>query len=300
MKVFLRAIIISALLLPAASFGGEIAKFQYALSAYVDDKGGGFQRPEGVACGPDSLFVAADTGNDRLVRFVLQGKNVKTAAEIKVPQLSRPLRAQIDSRGDILALDGKNRRIVRLDQEGRFENFLNPEGMPSSAAVVPRSFKLDRENNIYLLDVFSARVLVLDPKGKYLRQIEFPADYGFFSDLTVDPKGNVLLIDSVRAGMFSAAGNADRFSPFGGSLKEHLNFPVGIATDKRGTIYITDGSGHAVGIAAQDGSFLGKRLGMGWNEGLLYYPGQLCVNENDEVAVADTGNSRIQIFTLVK
>jgi len=39
---------------------------------------------------------------------------------------------------------------------------------------------------------------------------------------------------------------------------------------------------------------------MGWNEGLLYFPSQMCINDNGEVFIADRDNSRVQIFSLVK
>jgi hypothetical protein len=53
-------------------------------------------------------------------------------------------------------------------------------------------------------------------------------------------------------------------------------------------------------MLSQDGSFLGRQLSMGWNEGLLYYPTQMCINEKGEAFIADRGNSRIQIFMVVK
>jgi hypothetical protein len=41
---------------------------------------------------------------------------------------------------------------------------------------------------------------------------------------------------------------------------------------------------------------LGGLSARGWKEGLLNYPSQLCVNDRGEIFVADTNNSRIQIF----
>jgi DNA-binding beta-propeller fold protein YncE len=79
-----------------------------------------------------------------------------------------------------------------------------------------------------------------------------------------------------------------------------LNFPTSITTDDRGTIYIVDENGSGIVILGQDGSFMGRQLSMGWNEGLLYYPSQISINEKGEVFIADRGNSRVQIFSLVK
>ena len=296
-KLFL---VLATLSFPMKSFSAETVKFRYVQSVYFDDKGGGLKQPEGVACNEKSLLVVGDTGNDRLVRYTFQERSLKAGTEVKIPQLSNPIRIQINSKGEIFALDGKRRRVVRLTPEGAFKGYVEPEGIPSPSAFVPRSIKIDANNNIYVLDIFSGRVLVLNSEGKYQKQIPFPKDYGFFSDLSVDSKGTVVLVDCVKAMVFSAAKDSNSFSPLTKNLREYLNFPTSITTDNRGTIYIVDENGSGIVILGQDGSFQGRQLNMGWNEGLLYFPSQMCVNEKGEVFIADRGNSRVQIFTLVK
>jgi hypothetical protein len=291
---------IGIVLLPMKSFSAETVKFRYLQSVYFDERGGSIKQPEGVACSDKSILVVGDTGNDRLVRYTFQEKSLKSGSEIKIPQLSNPIRIQINSTGEIFALDGKRRRVVRLTPEGAFKGYVDPEGLPSPSPFVPRSFKIDRNNNIYILDIFSSRVLVLNSEGKYQKQIPFPKDYGFFSDLSVDSKGTLLLIDCVKAMVFSAAKDSNSFSPLTKNLREYLNFPTSITTDNRGSIFVVDENGSGIVILGQDGSFQGRQLNMGWNEGLLYYPSQMCINDKGEAFIADRGNSRVQIFTLVK
>jgi len=282
------------------SFGAETVKLKYLQSVYFDDKGGSLKQPEAVACNEKSDLVIGDTGNDRLLRYTVQEKNLKASTEIKIPELSNPIRVQINSKGEIFALDGKRRRVVRLNPDGSFKTYVDAEGVPSPTAFVPRSVKLDRNDNIYILDIFTGRVLVLNPEGKYQKQIPFPKDFGFFSDLAVDSRGNILLIDCVNAAVFSSAKDSNSLSPLTKSLREYLDFPTSLTTDSRGTIYIVDEDGSGIVILGQDGSFLGRQLSMGWNEGLLNFPSQVSMNEKGEVFIADRGNSRVQIFTLVK
>jgi DNA-binding beta-propeller fold protein YncE len=297
---FLIILAISILLLPLRSFSAETIKLRYLQSVYFDDKGGEIKQPEGIACNDKSVLVIGDTGNDRLLRYTLEDKSLKAGAEIKIPELSSPIRVQMNSDGEIFALDGKRRRIVKLNADGSFKDYVDPEGIPSPAAFVPRSFKLDRNDNIYVLDIFTGRVLVLNPEGKYQKQIPFPKEYGFFSDLSVDSKGNILLIDCVKAKIFSATKGSDSFSPLTKSLREYLDFPVSLTTDNTGTIYIVDQDGSGIVILSQDGSFLARQLSMGWTEGLLNFPSQISINEKGEIFIADRGNNRVQIFTLVK
>lgn len=97
------------------SFSAETVKFRYLQSVYFDEKGGGLKQPEGVACNEKSLLVVGDTGNDRLLQYTFQEKSLKAGNEIKIPQLTNPIRVQINSKGEIFVLDGKKRRIIRLN-----------------------------------------------------------------------------------------------------------------------------------------------------------------------------------------
>ena len=293
-------LIVTMLFLPVKSFGAETVKLKFLQSIYFDEKGGSIKQPEGVTCNEKSLLIVGDTGNDRLLRYSYEDRNLKAGGEIKVPQLSNPIRIQTNSKGEIFVLDGKKRRVLRLASGGEFRDYLEPDGISSPSTFVPRSIKIDMNDLIYILDIFGGRVIVLNADGKFQKQIPFPPNYGFFSDLAVDPRGNILLVDCIKAMIFLAAKDSSSFSPLTKSLRENLNFPTSLTTDRRGTIYVVDEAGSGIVILGQDGSFQGRQLNMGWNEGLLYFPSQMCVNDNGEVFIADRGNSRIQIFTLVK
>jgi len=58
--------------------------------------------------------------------------------------------------------------------------------------------------------------------------------------------------------------------------------------------------GCGIVMLSEDGSFMGRQLSMGWTEGFLYYPTQICVNEKGEVFIADRGNNRVQIFAVIQ
>jgi hypothetical protein len=293
-------IILSLFFLPMTSFGAETVKLRHLQSIYLDEKDRSLNLPEGVACNDKSLLIVGDTGNDRLLQYTFQGKNLKGGTEIKVPQLSNPTWVQINSKGEILALDRKKRRIIRLNPDGSFKGYVNPEEVPSPSAFVPKSFKIDLNDHVYILDIFSGRVLVLDSQDKYQKQIPFPQGDGFYTDLAVDFRGNIFLIDSTRLMLFSAPKEGNSFIPLGGNLKEYLNFPAALTTDSKGILYVVDQDSGGIVIFGQDGSFLGRQLSMGWNEGLLRYPSQMCINAQGEGFIADRQNSRVQIFTLAK
>jgi len=282
-------------------FTTAAVKLRYIASVYTDDKGMPLMQPEGVACDNRSLLFVADTGNGRLLRYIFKDQVIETGAvEIKVDQIRYPIKMKMNSRGEIYVLDGKQRTIIRMTPGGEFQNYIVPTGLPSPSSYVTRNFTLDMNDHIYILDIFSQRVLVLDPEGNFLRQISFPEEYGFFSDVAVDSRGSVLLIDSVKAMVYAAARDSASFSPLTESLREYMRFPTSLTTDNRGRVYLVDRNGGSIIILGQDGSFLGGQSGLGYKEGRLNYPSQMCINNRGEAFIADTNNSRVQIFEMVE
>jgi sugar lactone lactonase YvrE len=290
------AIVFASLLVLGStqSFGAEKRTIKWVASIYSDANGIGLKHPEGVAC-TDEYLIVADTGNRRLLRYSYQGDGVKMEAEFPLPK-SYPIRVHVNSKGDVYFLDGRERRIETMSATGEKSEPLSYKSLPFSTEIIPKSFAIDRNDNIYLLDILSRHVLVLEPDGQYLRRVPFPEEHGFFSDLAVDRQGNILLLDGVEAVVYSAARDADHFSRLTESMKAYVNFPTGISVDESGVIYLVDQYGSGLALVGQDGSFLGRKLGLGWKDSGLYYPAQLCISRNGSMFIADRSNSRVQLF----
>lgn len=290
------ALVMGHLQLTAASS----ARFRYLASVYFDEKGGGLNLPEGVACDGNGQVVVGDTGNDRLLRFTYRDKTVAGGIEIKIPQVSAPSRIQLNSKGEIYALDRKQRKIVHLSPEGEFKDVLTFDGVPPPATIIPKDFAIDSADNIFVLDVFSARVLVLNAQAQFQKALPFPDDTGFGSDLAMDGAGNLFLLDAIKRRLFSASKGAGSFAPLGGDLTEFLATLPTSMTASRGVIFVVEGNGSSIAGFGRDGSFLARQLTMGWNEGSLNHPSQMCINDKDEAFIADTNNSRMQVFQLLR
>jgi DNA-binding beta-propeller fold protein YncE len=301
-RFFIIYVLLAAVLLvPCAGNCAEVLKVKFLTTVNSDDKEKPVQLldPLGVTCN-DNLLIVADTGNGRLVRYTLAEREVKGGTEIKIPELVYPVRVQMNSKGDIYVFDGKNRRIVQLNSAGAFVANFDLRGVPAPATIVPRSFKIDSNNNLYLLDIFGERVVMADATGNYVKQYPFPKPYGFISDLAVNENGDIFLLDSVNASIFVVKKNESNFVPLVKDLKEYLNFAANITTDYRGVIYLTDQNGAAVVAFGQDGTLLGRQLSLGWKNGQLFYPSQISVTKSGIICIADRGNSRVQLFELLK
>jgi sugar lactone lactonase YvrE len=262
---------------------------------YADAKGITFKAPEGVACS-GSTVVVADTGNGRLVSFEWKDGFVSGGNELKVPQVTYPVRVELDGKGDILVLDRKARRIARLDPKGAFQGWLDPKG---ATGVVPVAFKLDASGNAYVVDGVTNDVLVLDPSGAVTRKIA-PPKGKIFTDVAVDGAGTVFALDAGAAEVWFVEKGGSELKPLTKTMKDLMSFPAYLTTDGKGTLFVVDQNGNGIVLLGIDGSFLGRRLVIGWAEGAVYYPAEICFNPGGDMLLADRGNNRVQLFSVTR
>lgn len=286
------AVAIGALVgLAAAAAGAESVKLKPEASIYVDAAGDGLSRPEGVGCSAGRLAVA-DTGHGRIVLYDVLEDALRPTGAIVVPQIPLPLRVGLLAGGDLLALDGRSRRIGRLSPAGEFRGWLEPAETP----WVPRTFAIGPADRVYVLDLSGRRVVVLAAGGAVERSIAFPPEAAFLSDLAVDGRGDVYAIDSVGRRAYAARAGQATLAALGPSLAEELDFPSAIAVDDEGHLFVLDEHGSGIVILGRDGSFHGRQSGMGWKEGLLRYPADACLDGRGSLFVAERGNNRVQRF----
>jgi DNA-binding beta-propeller fold protein YncE len=285
-----------AAMVPAAR--AESLTLVYAASVYEDAKEGKLKAPEGVACTDAGNVVVADSGNGRLLLYTYKDGAFRQPVEVKIQQLGRPVRVQIDSKGDVLSLDQRTRRITRVGTGADFRGYLEPSGMPEGHGFQPIAFKLDKADNVYLLDVASARVVVVNSVGAFQREVPLPK--GQFVDVAVDAQGTVYALDAVNAQVWSADKKDKAFTALSKPLKDVASFPSYLALTDRGYLVLVDSHGNGLVVLGPDGSYLGRQLSIGWSEGLLYYPGQLCIDGKGEYFIADRNNNRVQAFTAAK
>jgi DNA-binding beta-propeller fold protein YncE len=266
----------------------------HVASIYEDDKDRPLKEPEGVACDSQGKVVVADTGNGRLLTLTVANRQASRAAELRLAQLPVPGEVQLDAKGTLLVLDRKVRKIGRVDAQGKFLGYTEPKGV---TGVVPGAFKVDAAGLLYLLDLASVKVLVLDPEGAVVRQVPLPREGALFTDLAVDPAGSVYAVDAVGSSIWVADKSATAFKQLVRGMKETMNFPTRVAVS-RGRLFVTDQNGHGIAVFGIDGSYQGRMLGLGWTDGLVYYPLQLCISEAENLFLADSYNSRVQVFSM--
>lgn len=283
---------LAALASPGA---GRAAGLKHVATIAIDDKEVPLRAPEGVACTDQGRIVVADTGNGRLLAYAYRDGRLSGGAPVKLPEGISPRRVQLDGRGEVLVLDGRSRRILKVDLEGRFGGWLELKGTAGPGAVVVGAFKVDAADRLLVLDVAGRRVLVAGLDGQVTRELPLPPAPAAFTDVAALGAGRLLALDAAGSRLWAADKDAKAFKPLGEGLKEHASFPTSLA-EVRGRLTLVDQHGHALVLVGSDGSFQGRALEMGWSEGALYYPAQACGAGDALLVVADRGNNRVQLF----
>lgn len=288
---------ISATLAVAQARAVDAVILTHEASIYIDAKEAPLKAPEGVACDAAGHVVVADTGNGRLLTYSAKEGRVTGGAEMKIPQLPYPERLQIDSKGNLLALDGKAHRIVRVEADGKSGTLVDVKTDKGQAAV--GSFKLDPKDALYVLDIASNKVLVADAAGAAVaRQVDLPRDGAVFTDVAVDAGGTIYAVDAVGASVWAVEKAGAAFKALAKDMKDRMNFPTYI-TASQGRLFLVDQNGSGIVVLGVDGSYQGRQLSIGWSDGLVNYPGQLSLCDGLAI-VADRYNNRVQVFSTGK
>jgi streptogramin lyase len=283
----------------APSVLAETTPFQFDRAIYRDEKEGALKSPEGVACNDIGDLVVADSGNGRLVRYRYVGGTVSGGTELKPAGVAYPRRVQFDSKGNLYVLDSKARKVFKIDPKGAVVGTLEVKAGASALSTLPVAFKVDGADNVYVVDAVGARVVVFDPGGSITRQLELPKGVASIGDVHVDVAGTVFIVDGSQAAIWAAEKGATAFKPFAQGMKDKMNFPVYL-TGSKGKLYVVDQNGHGIVVLGADGTYQGRQLSIGWSDGFIYYPSQLCMTTNGDAFLADRGNDRVQIFTTAR
>lgn len=166
----------------------------------------------------------------------------------------------------------------------------------------PMSVAAGADQKIYVADSLNHQVAVVDVRGSLLFAFGgYGNDYGEFSypvAVALDEEGNILIAD-FRNGRVQAFDKTGKFLyAIAGAGQQKLRPTALAAGDKR--IYVADAYSHQVVVFDHTGievARIGK--GHGVETGFCNYPNGLALDlANGRIFVADSNNSRIQVFSL--
>lgn len=164
----------------------------------------------------------------------------------------------------------------------------------------PRSLALDREDNLYVVDM-TGRVQKFSPDGKFLLAWQMPqTDLGKAKGMERDADGNIIVIEPHyhRVNHFAPDGTLVRQWGAQGTNAGQLTIPRAAAVNSRGEIFVTEYTRiDRLQQFSPDGSRHLRAIGRGgMGEGEFNRPEGIGVDPLDRVFVADSCNHRVQVF----
>lgn len=128
-------------------------------------------------------------------------------------------------------------------------------------------------------------------------------DCGGFShpySVLADAHDHVVVADSHnhRIKILSLKGEVLKTFGSQGTVEGQFNFPYCLALSRKGNlIVVSDGQNHRVQVVTPSGKLARSFGGFGDEVGRLNHPHGVAIDNSDRIYVADSGNSRIQIFS---
>jgi len=247
---------------------GEVGAFDpngYPLGVFLGP-GGGFDDTEGVAVGPDGLYVA-DYGNGKIDKFSLCG-----FAPTPTPTLSPTITST--------PTPTSTPEILNCSQLNAW-----PVNDPSGIAV-------SSNGNVYVGDRMAGQVEVYGPGGGPVTQFgagQFP--YNNIFGVALDARGYAYATDSPGSTVNVFDNNYNPVTQW--STSANMWSAAGLAVNSAlGLVYVADDSSQSIEVFTTNGVPVTQ-----WGNGLLNTPWGVAVDGSGNVYVADYATYLVDVFT---
>ena len=269
--------------------------FRRMMNALVGQEDLGMVRPYAVAVRNDRMLIG-DPGLHAIHLFDLKRRSYRLISTAGKKSLSAPVGVALGTERMFVA-DSALSQIFILDEQGELLQVIDELERPTGLVFDAASKRL------YAADTLGHRLVVFDRDGRQL--FEFgtrgtgQGEFNFPSHIFL-AADRILVNDNMnfRIQAFDLEG---RFiSSFGthGDGSGHFSQPKGVAADTYGHVYVAGATIDRVQIFSQSGEFLMALGSKGKGPGQFIMPAGIAI-DNNRIYVADSLNSRVQIFEYV-
>ena len=222
---------------------------------------GEFDKLHDIYVDPSGKYVyTLELTNHRVQKFTPDGKFIlKWGFEDTGGRGAErtPHQLTVDYNGYVYLTDTNGHQILKFDENGKFIQSYGSKGSTEGKFLEPHGIVFDSNNTMYVTDMKNSRVQVFDKDFNFIRQ------WGSFGTGPGQFSGTIPGIDYYE--------------------KEDLVF----VDDKRSTNFQ---------VFDENGKSISKYGSKGKQDGQFNRPEDIAIDPEGKVFVADTGNSRIQVF----
>ncbi len=269
---------------------------------------GQFASPRGVAVNASGEVYVADTGNDRVVQLDRDGRFIRSWGGTGTGdgQFDRPWDVAVNGNQEVYVLDSGNNRVQKFDRNGNFQLTWGSQGGRTGRFRSPKGISADTGNGVWVADTGNDRIQKFNPTGTFQLSIGGSGSgNGRFRaprDVTVGLAGGVYVADTGndRIQQFTVGGAFVRAWGSTGTGNRRFNSPQGIYAQGNNyttsNVFVADTGNDRIVSYTSTGTFEAKWGTSGGGGGQLESPRNVFVDLGDHRFVADTGNSRLEVF----
>lgn len=168
-------------------------------------------------------------------------------------------------------------RLFEFDQTGKYVREI---GQGLYGFVFAHAVRVDKQDNIWVIDEGSNMIMKFDPDGRIL--------------LTLGRKPEAINVPAAAAGAAGGRGGAGAGAGIPG---DNFNRPTDVAWDSAGNIFVADGYGNSrIAKFDKNGRFIKSWGSRGTEPGQFNIPHTIAIDAQNNVYVGDRENKRIQVF----
>ena len=275
--------------------GSALGQFSFGSSQDPTRPPGG-----GIAVAGSYVYVA-DSGNNRIERFALDGSEpLQWGAKGSAPGQMRYPRGVAANANEVLVADDDNHRIEKFNPNGAFEKASGSHGTGPGQFGFPYGVSMDAAGNAYVADDINQRIVKLNPElgfigawggfGSKRGQLAYPRA------LASGPAGTTYVADTAngRVQVFDPQGNYLRSFGASGRSLGVLTAPLGLAADPSGGLLVSDSTGNRVErFSPGTDTFASAWTQAGGHSARFSTPAGIAVDPRGPVYVADLENERV-------
>jgi tripartite motif-containing protein 71 len=275
--------------------GSALGDFAFGSSQNPSQPPGG-----GIAVSGQHVYVA-DSGNDRIERFNLEGgEPLAWGTYGSGPgQFSYP-RGVAANENEVIVSDDDNHRIEKFSPEGAFEAQAGSAGDGPGEFGFPYGVALDSAGDVYVADDSNDRVVKLSPQltfaGAWGGLGAKPGELDFPRALASDPAGDTYVADTAneRIEVFDPVGDYLRTLGAPARGPGGLTAPRGLAVDPSDRLLVSDTVDQRIeAFAPGSDAYLTQWTLAGGHASGFSSPSGIGIDPRGSVYVADTGNARL-------
>jgi len=250
--------------------------------------------------------------NIRAVHILGNGNSVRIEGGPR-RRLLLPNGIAVDAADNIYIADSERGLVLVYTPDGKFLRYIGKRGN-ESLFHYPTAIAIDRNSGrLFLLDTPRHLLFVLDLEGNILKLIgrprlhaigrvrdeAIPMDLDYPTEIAIG-NDELVLVDSANSRVHVMDLQCKPVAQF--SIRAVPSPPimgdVGLGVDLTGNIYVSNITDSDIRIYGRDGTLLGSFGRNGMEVGEFNSPAGLFVDRGNRLYVADTNNSRVQVFQL--